>query len=86
MHRSVEPPWRVLKAHPVLVTLVFVGGLVEVPAGVLLAAGYSHRPKDTGLVGAGWVCFGVGLALALVSNFALQRARARDRGVRLRWW
>ena len=66
--------------HRLLVTLIWFGAACCVPAGVLLAAGYSRRPSDGSLVLTGWLLAASALVLLVTANHWLQRARTRERG------
>jgi hypothetical protein len=71
----ISEVWR---RHRMLVSVVYVGALVGLVGGFLLAWGVEVSPHDASLmlVGSGIV---VGLLITLVSNIVLQRARLRER-------
>jgi hypothetical protein len=72
----ISEVWR---RHRMLVSVVYVGALVGLVGGFLLAWSVEASPHDASvmLVGSGIVV--VGLLITLVSNIVLQRARLRER-------
>jgi hypothetical protein len=72
----ISEVWR---RHRMLVSVVYVGALVGLVGGFLLAWGVEASPNDASLMLVGSGIVGVGLLITLVSNIVLQRARLRER-------
>lgn len=84
---AVGPPttaWdryrEVWRRHKGLMTLVWIGVAVALPAGWLVPMGFAAQPHNRSILLAGWLSGSIGLLVAVASNLFLQRARRREGG------